>query len=68
MIGAYFSGTGNTKHCVEKFVEQYDNNSTAISIETTNLNEIFIEHNMIVFGYPIYFSNAPNCVPCKILK
>ena len=51
MIGLYFSGTGNTKHCVEKFVEQYDNNSTAISIETTNLNEILIEHNMIVFGY-----------------
>ena len=24
MIGVYFSGTGNTKYCLEKFVALYD--------------------------------------------
>lgn len=24
MIGIYFSGTGNTKYCLEKFVALYD--------------------------------------------
>ncbi len=62
MIGIYFSGTGNTKHCVEEFVEKYDNSSIAISIETPNCNKLLAEHNMIVFGYPIYFSNAPKIV------
>ena len=51
MIGAYFSGTGNTKHCVEQFVAQCDNNSTAVSIETPGLNEALAGHNMIIYGY-----------------
>lgn len=62
MLGVYFSGTGNTRHCVEKFVKQYDHSNIAIPIETPNLNKILIEHNIIVFGYPIYFSNAPKIV------
>lgn len=62
MIGVYFSGTGNTKHCVENFVKQYDNNGTAISIESPNFNSVIVQHDMIVFGYPIYFSNVPKIV------
>jgi len=62
LIGVYFSGTGNTKHCVEQFVAQCDHNSTAVSIETPGLNEALAGHNMIVFGYPVYFSNAPKIV------
>ena len=31
MIGIYFSGTGNTKYCLENFVALYDRN-----IEITN--------------------------------
>ena len=31
MIGIYFSGTGNTKYCLEKFVALYDRN---VSVKT----------------------------------
>ena len=35
MIGIYFSGTGNTKYCLEKFVALYDRN-----IEITPLEDV----------------------------
>ena len=59
ILGIYFSGTGNTKHCVEAFVKQYDNNGTAISIEHPNVIEEISAHDTIVLGYPVYFSNMP---------
>ena len=59
IIGVYFSGTGNTKHCVETFVKGYDNNATSISIESPDVCAMISAHDMIVLGYPIYFSNAP---------
>ncbi|MEG2053399.1 MAG: hypothetical protein RR052_00510, partial [Oscillospiraceae bacterium] len=31
MIGIYFSGTGNTRHCIEKFVYELDIDATCIS-------------------------------------
>lgn len=62
MIGVYFSGTGNTKHCVEKFVKQYDSTCISISIEEDGICEAIAEHTMLVFGYPVYFSNAPKIV------
>ena len=33
MIGIYFSGTGNTKYCLEKFVAAYDNSVKTIALE-----------------------------------
>jgi hypothetical protein len=30
MIGIYLSGTGNTKHCIEKLVSLLDNSAKAI--------------------------------------
>lgn len=62
MIGLYFSGTGNTRYCVEKFVKEYDDNGISISIEDGNVCEAIAEHTMLVFGYPVYFSNAPKIV------
>lgn len=63
MIGIYFSGTGNTKYCVERFLRGYDENAKAVSIEDTNvLNEISV-HKRIVLGYPVQYS----CMP-KMLK
>lgn len=35
MIGIYFSGTGNSKHCIHRFLEEYGKNSPAFSIEQT---------------------------------
>ena len=63
IIGVYFSGTGNTKHCVETFVKEYDKKGTSVSIEAPDVFEKISEHEMIVLGYPVYFSNAP-----KILR
>jgi len=62
MIGVYFSGTGNSKHCVEKFVKCFDENAPAISIESSDTKEIIKTHDFIVFGYPVYFSDAPKIV------
>lgn len=31
MIGIYFSGTGNTKYCVNKFLEAYGGNALCLN-------------------------------------
>ena len=62
MIGIYFSGTGNTKHCVDKFVKCLDKNNTTFSIETSNIDILIAKHETIIFGYPVYFSNVPKIV------
>lgn len=33
MVGVYFSGTGNTRYCIEKFVHGLDPDAGCISIE-----------------------------------
>jgi len=68
MKGIYFSGTGNTKYCVEQFLKHFDGNNLSASIETDNLNDIFAEDDIIVFGYPVYFSNIPKIVRDFIVK
>ena len=62
MVGIYFSGTGNTKHCVEYFLEQYGGYCSAVSIESPDAPAAVSSHSSIVLGYPVYFSNAPKIV------
>lgn len=63
MIGVYFSGTGNTKFCVDKFLAEYGHSEKAFSIEEKEaLDEIQNNHE-IVIGYPVQYSNIP-----KILR
>ncbi|MBO4913137.1 MAG: EFR1 family ferrodoxin [Butyrivibrio sp.] len=59
MIGIYLSGTGNSKHCVEKFVQLLDENSKAFPIENPKVIEEIKKETDIVVGYPTQFSNAP---------
>ena len=33
MVGIYLSGTGNTKHCIQKFIVGLDSDSKCIPIE-----------------------------------
>ena len=61
MVGVYFSGTGNTKYCVSKFLEYYNDKkeNDLYSIEDKNCITKIKESNDIVFAYPIYYSDIP---------
>lgn len=62
MVGIYFSGTGNSNYCIEKFCSDYDKSSSIVSIEHENVVDIIKKNETIVFAYPIYFSNLPKIV------
>jgi len=62
LIGVYFSGTGNTKHCVAEFVRYFEENSAVIAMEAPDAINSIMAHDLIVFGYPTHFSNAPKFV------
>ncbi|MCI9469015.1 MAG: iron-sulfur protein, partial [Oscillospiraceae bacterium] len=63
MTGIYFSGTGNTKYCVDKFLKEYDCSKNSFSIEDSEALERIKNDNEIVMGYPVQYSNIP-----KILR
>lgn len=62
MTGIYFSGTGNTKYCIEKFMKHYDGKSQVISIEHEGAIDEIKKNENIVFAYPIYYSSIPKIV------
>lgn len=68
MVGIYFSGTGNTKFCVEKFLTYYERSAEAFSIEDERAVEVIQQNTDIVFAYPVYFSNMPKIVDDFIIK
>lgn len=59
MLGVYFSGTGNTRHCVETFVQAIDKKSVCIPLESRECEEYIKKEDTIVFGYPTQYSNCP---------
>ncbi len=59
MIGVYFSGTGNSKYCLEKFIEEYNNGAKIFSIEDDNILEKICYEKEIIISYPIQYSNIP---------
>lgn len=59
MTGIYLSGTGNTKHCVEKLVKLLDASAQSFPLEHREIVEILTRHDIIILGYPTQFSNAP---------
>lgn len=63
MIGVYFSGTGNTKFCVDRFLKEYDGSENSFPIEENEALKEIERHNEIVIGYPVQYSNIP-----KILR
>lgn len=68
MLGIYFSGTGNTKHCIELFENELDAAAKCISIEDESILEEINKSDFIVLAYPIYFSNLPKIVRDFILQ
>lgn len=59
MLGVYLSGTGNTKHCIEKFVGILEPTATVLPIESSEVVEMIQKEEDIILGYPTQFSNAP---------
>lgn len=51
MTGVYFSGTGNSKYCVETFLREYGVGGQAVSIEDKNAVAEIQKHEEIVMGY-----------------
>ncbi len=62
MIGVYFSGTGNTKHCIEYLLKLLDPSNPAFAIESKEAISAIKTSDEIVFAYPIYYSNLPKFV------
>lgn len=62
MIGIYFSGTGNTRYCVERFMQESGFGGSAVSIEENDAAERIASEDIIVFGYPTQYSNLPKIV------
>lgn len=59
MLGLYFSGTGNSKYCIYKFLENYNNNILAFSIEQDEATTHIKNNSEIVISYSVQFSNIP---------
>ena len=58
----YLSGTGNTKFCVEKFVNLLDEEAPVFAIEDEAALSALKKYEYIVLGYPVQYSNAPKMV------
>lgn len=59
MIGVYFSGTGNTKFCVDRFLKEYNCSKNSFSIEDNETLKKIKNNSEIVIGYPVQYSNIP---------
>lgn len=59
MIGIYFSGTGNSKYCLDRFLKEYDSSSPVFSIEQEEAAAHIKHTREIVISYPVQFSNIP---------
>ena len=68
MTGIYFSGTGNTKFCVDKFLKEYDDSKNSFSIEDDEALEKIENDNEIVMGYPVQYSNIPKILQDYIVN
>ncbi|MGM9972410.1 MAG: EFR1 family ferrodoxin [Anaeroplasmataceae bacterium] len=62
MIGVYFSGTGNTKFCVEELCKSIDEGIKIYALEDADIINKILESEEIIFGYPTQFSNIPYMV------
>ena len=67
MIGIYFSGTGNTKFCIDRFLEEYDGSKNSFPIEEKVSLAKIENANEIVIGYPVQYSNIPKILQDYIM-
>ncbi len=65
MLGIYLSGTGNTKHVMERFLGLMDPEAEILALTTSDEDKIVEKircNDHIVLAYPTQFSNAPYMV------
>ena len=62
MIGIYLSGTGNTKHCLEKLLSVLEPAAGMFPIESGEAAEALLQNEEIILAYPTQFSNIPYMV------
>lgn len=62
MIGIYMSGTGNTKHCIEKLLSIVEPSARIIPIESSDAAPAIKENEEIYIAFPTQFSNMPYMV------
>lgn len=62
MIGVFFSGTGNTQHCVERFLNEIESGAEIYPLENPQAVASIKVADEIVFAYPVYYSNLPKIV------
>ena len=57
MNGIYFSGTGNTKYCMEEFAKSTGDRAVRIASEAATAT--LRDSDDLALGYPVYFSDIP---------
>ena len=67
MVGLYFSGTGNSKYCLECFLKEF-NDIQIFSIEDHKVIEQIKHHTQIIIAYPVQYSNIPKILRDFIMK
>jgi len=68
MVGIYLSGTGNTKHCVQKFLSALDSDAKCVPIEDKESIDTIRNNGDIVLAYPTQFSNVPFMVKDFVIR
>lgn len=59
MVGIYFSGTGNTRHCTQKLLAMLDRHGACVALENDDAQQAIRDHDFIIYAYPTQYSNAP---------
>lgn len=62
MVGVYFSGTGNTAWCAERFLQSCAPEGAAVAMEDPAAVELLRLHDEVLLAYPVYYSNLPKIV------
>lgn len=62
MLGVYFSGTGNSKYCIETFLRHTGKPFALCAVEDSHAAQQIALHEEIVLAYPVYYSNVPKIV------
>ncbi len=59
MVGIYFSGTGNSKHCLTFLLSLLDEKASSLPMEDKKAVEEISKEDTVYISYPTQFSNAP---------